>query len=382
MNMGYKPKVYLTSNVFTDQEIGSNERISHSIKDKIKNLNAKLNKISILKHFVGRFPTSDQIREEINSFNPDLLGCHLSHPILLDVLEGSNIFGVSTSTAGYNHIQRTKSDDILITHTPGVLHETVADYTVALILANLRNLIDLHNYVWNNNWLPEDKWDLDKSLSSVIDNKVLGIVGLGEIGTEVVKRLYPWGLKIIYYDKNRCHNAEELYPKLEWYEDIQEIFREADIISLHIPLNKLTEKIINKDLLKLMKKGALLINTARGGIVDINGLLDLLEKKEICINFSFDVYPQEPIDTETLERFKKIKNEQPDIRMIFMPHNASADADTRGRMVILLLEDLISLIESSNIEDLTNINIIPEHRNQLSDKKWRIYNYWNKNSIK
>lgn len=379
--MGYKPKVYLTSNVFTNQEIGSNERISHSIKDKITNLNAKLSDISNLKHFMGRFPTPDQIKEEIEVFDPDFLGCHLSHLIHLDLLESSNLIGVSTSTAGYNHIQRTKSDDILITHTPGVLHETVADYTIALILANLRNLIDLHNHVWNGKWLPEDKWDLDQSLSSVIDNKVLGIVGLGEIGTEVVKRLYPWGLKIIYYDKNQCHHVDALYPKLECKENLEDIFREADIISLHIPLNNATEKIINKDLLKLMKRDALLINTARGGVIDIEDLLILLEKEEIRINFSFDVFPQEPIEPETLERFKKIKNNQPDIRMIFMPHNASADADTRGKMVILLLEDLISLIESSKIEDLTNVNIIPEHRNQLSDKKWRIYDYWNKKSM-
>jgi len=379
--MGYKPKVYLTSNVFTDQEIGSNERITTSIKDNIKNLNAKLNEICILKYFTGRFPTSHQIKEEIEKFNPDFLGCHLSHPILSEVLENSNIFGISTSTAGYNHIQRTKSDDILMTHTPGVLQETVADYTIALILANLRNLIDLHNHVWNGNWLPEDKWDLDQSLSSVIDNKVLGIVGLGEIGTEVAKRLYPWGLKIIYYDKNRGHNTEELYPKLECKENLEDLFREADIVSLHIPLNKATEKIINKDLLKLMKKDALLINTARGGVIDIDDLLILLEKKEIRINFSFDVFPQEPIDTETLDRFKKIKSEQPEIRMILMPHNASADADTRGRMVILLLEDLISLIESLGIEDLANVNIIPEHKNQLSNKKWRIYDYWNKKSM-
>ena len=130
-----------------------------------------------------------------------------------------------------------------------------------------------------------------------------------------------------------------------------------------------------------MKKDALVINTARGGIIDIDDLLNLLEKKEIHINFSFDVYPQEPIDTETLERFKKIKSEQPEIRMILMPHNASADADTRGRMVILLLEDLISLIESLGIEDLANVNIIPEHKNQLSNKKWRIYDYWNKKSM-
>ena len=74
----------------------------------------------------------------------------------------------------------SKEDDIIITHTPGVLHNTVADFTVALIMSNLRNIVDLHNYVWNGNWSSEDKWDLDQELSSVINNKTLGIVGLGE----------------------------------------------------------------------------------------------------------------------------------------------------------------------------------------------------------
>ena len=143
-------------------------------------------------------------------------------------------------------------------------------------------------------------------------------------------------------------------------------------------MNEHTVKLINKDLLKLMKKNSLLINTARGGILDLNALLILLENKEIQINFSFDVFPEEPIDKDTLERLKKIKNENPDIRMVLIPHNASADADTRGKMNILFLEDLINIIESSSIEDLNNLHIIPEHKNQLTNKKWRIYNYWDK----
>jgi len=77
-----------------------------------------------------------------------------------------------------------------------------------------------------------------------------------------------------------------------------------------------------------MKNNSLLINTARGGILNIDDLLDLLEKKEIQINFSFDVFPNEPLDHRTLKRFKNIKEIQPNIRMILMPHNASADADT------------------------------------------------------
>ncbi len=104
----------------------------------------------------------------------------------------------------------------------------------------------------------------------------------------------------------------------------------------------------------------------------------MLENKEIQINIAFDVFPTEPIDSKTLARLKKIKRDQPNIRMILIPHNASADANTRGKMNILFLKDIIGIVESSSIEDLEEIHIIPEHKKQLKEKKWRIYNYWGK----
>jgi len=374
--MGYKPRVYLTSNVFSSEEIGSNEKINQKIREKIKYLWDQLNELAEVKMFDGRFPNNVQIKKEIQDFNPEIIGCHLSHTINSELLKNSDIFAVLTSTAGYNHIERREEDDILITHTPGVLHETVADYTVALVLSNLRNIIDLHNYVWNGKWSADDKWDLDQDLSSVIKNKTIGIVGLGEIGSEIVKMLYPWGLKIIYNDRERNTDFEMRYPMIEYQQNLKDLFIEADIISLHIPLNNSTEKLINRDLLILMKKGALLINTARGGVLDLENLLDLLEKKEIHIHLSFDVYPEEPIPSKVLERFKKIKKEQPDLRMILMPHNASADADTRGKMVLLFLEDLLKIIKSENLDDLKDVNLIPEHKKELEYKNWRINKYW------
>ncbi len=376
--MVYKPKLYFTSNVFSIKEIGSNELISANYRNTIENLWQKLDQLSDFKLFNGRFPSEEQIKKEIEIFDPDILGCHLSHPISSEILKNSNIFAISTSTAGYNHIQRTDEDDILITHTPGVLHETVADYTIAIIMANLRNIIDLHNFVWNENWTPDDKWDLDNSLSSIITDKTLGIVGLGEIGKDVVRRLYPWGVKILYNDHKQMKQFEKDYPLLEFRENIEDIFKESDIISLHIPLNKNTENSVNRDLLKLMKEGALLINTARGGIIELETLLDMLENKEIQINIGFDVFPVEPIDSKTLVRLKNIKNHQPNLRMILMPHNASADANTRAKMNIIFLKDIINIIESSSIEDLEKIHIIPEHKEQIKERKWRIYNYWDK----
>jgi glyoxylate reductase len=379
MNMSQKPKVYLTSNVFSEEEIGSNEKISKQLRSEIKNLWQELEEISELKIFYERFPSEEQIQEEIEKFNPDILGCHLSHNITSDMLENSRIFAICTATAGFNHIQRTQKDNILITHTPGVLHETVADYTIALIMANLRNLIDLHDYVWNNQWIEADKWDLDKSLSSVITNKIIGIVGLGEIGKELVKKLYGWGVKILYYDIKQMKAFEEKYPLIEFKEKIEDIFRESDIISLHIPLNEHTENLISHFLLKLMKRNALLVNTARGGVLDMESLLEMLENQDIKINVALDVFPTEPIDKNILQRFKKIKKAQPEIRIILFPHNASADANTRGKMNIIFLKDIIKIIKSASFEDLIGVNIIPEHKKQLKDKQWRIFNYWEKN---
>jgi lactate dehydrogenase-like 2-hydroxyacid dehydrogenase len=246
-------------------------------------------------------------------------------------------------------------------------------------MANLRNLVDLHNYIWDNQWTPDDKWDLDQSLSSVITSKVLGIVGLGEIGKEIIRRLYPWGIKILYYDIKQMDDFEQNFPSIEFKENLEDLFKDSDIISIHVPLNKHTEKLVNRDLLKLMKKNALLVNTARGPVLDLESLLDLLETNEIQINIAFDVFPIEPLDTKSLERLKKIKQQRPEIRMILIPHNASADADTRGKMNILFLQDIINIIKSSSLEDFDEVHIIPDHKKQLKDKEWRIFNYWRKN---
>jgi len=371
-----KPKIFLTSNVFSAEEIGENRTISENIRQKIKTLWKELKSKSQLKVFEGRFPTESQIRNNIEQFDPQIIGCHLSHTITREMLENSNVFAVSTSTAGFNHIERPEEDDIIITHTPGVLFETVADYTISLIMANLRNLIDLHKYVWEGNWSQDEKWDLDQKLSSVIDNKTVGIIGLGEIGAELMKRLYSWGVKIIYYDIAQNKDLEKSYPKLQYKKNIEDVFKEADIVSIHVPLNAATKHLVDSKLLKLMKRNALLINTARGPVINFNELLDSLENGEIKINIAFDVYPKEPIDPGILKRFKKIKQNNPDLRMILMPHNASADADTRGKMDLMFLSDIIQIIDSKRIENLEKINLIPPHRKKLYDNEWRIQNYW------
>ena len=379
--MRFKPRVYFTSEVFTPEQMGSNEKIDATIRTNLKTLWNTLNSIAIVNVFEGRFPTPPELSQELQKYRPNIIGCHISHPISPELLKGLEVFAIATATMGYNHISPSLFKNILITHTPGILHETVADYTIALIMANLRNLIDLHNYVWQGKWSEEDRWDLDQELSSIITSKTIGIVGLGEIGTELVKKLSPWNVTMMYYDIHRKPEIEHSYSNLSFQSDLSGIFKEADIVSIHVPLNKSTEKLVNRDLLKLMKPNSLLINTARGNIVDLDALLNLLKEKKVKINFAIDVFPQEPISDTTLNKIKQIKREQPDLRIILMPHNASADANTRGNMVKLFLEDIIKLIQSYSIEDLKDVHIIPEQKSNLITNDWNIKTYWNKKNV-
>jgi glyoxylate reductase len=376
--MSFKPKVYFTSNVFTPEQIGSNEKINLDIKTAIKNLWMKLKTIAKVKTFNGRFPSQKELQNDVQNFNPEIIGCHISHPISSELIKGTDVFAISTSTAGYNHISPSLFNEIIITHTPGILHETVADYTIALMMASLRNFIDLHNYVWRGQWGKDERWDLDQDLSSTLASKTLGIVGLGEIGTEIVRKLYPWNIKISYYDINRKREIEHTFPNIQFRSDLETLFKEVDIVSLHVPLNKNTEKMIKTKLLSVMKPNSLLINTARGNVLDLDALLTLLEKGDIKVNFALDVFPQEPISDGHLKRIKEIKNKQPDLRIILMPHNASADADTRGNMVRLFLDDVIKLIQSSSLDDLKDVHIIPEQQSKLIKNNWIIKNYWKK----
>jgi phosphoglycerate dehydrogenase-like enzyme len=91
---------------------------------------------------------------------------------------------------------------------------------------------------------------------------------------------------------------------------------------------------------------------------------------------SFDVYPEEPIPSEILKKFKKIKQNQPDRRIILLPHNASADANTRGQMDIIFIQDIIKAIRSTKLDDLRQLNLIPAHKKALTTRKWRILNYF------
>lgn len=372
-----KLKCYFTTPVF--REIADHPKVSDEKRKKILELWDKLAEVAELRVSEMRFPPEEEITKNIRNWGAQIVGCHLSHPITSEMLKDSEVVAICTSTAGYNHI--AQEPGIIITHTPGVLHRTVADFTIAAILANLRNIVGLHNFVWEGDWKIGQKWDLDENLSSTIDNLTLGIIGMGEIGKEITKRVYPWGVKILYYDIQQQEKFEQTYPNIQYVNNLEQIFSQSDIISLHIPLMDATYHIVNENLLKLMKKGSLLVNTARGTVLDFENLLKLLENNEIEINLAFDVFEHEPIDEDSLFRFKKIAEKKPKLKFVFIPHNASADADTRAQMAIMLLEDMIRIATASSLSDLESTRLIPELKRKIGSihaNSLKITKIWNK----
>lgn len=373
------PTVYLTSPVF--REIADNPLVSNDQQNSLKQIFKELQDVANVLISHTRFPSSTDIIEILHH-SVDFIGCHISHPMTHEILQIPGVKAVCTSSVGFNHI--TDEPGVLIAHTPGILEKTVADFTIAVILSTLRNLTPLHNYLWEGRWDSGEKWDLDANLNRTLDSLTLGIVGLGEIGREVVRRLEPWGIQILYYDIQRNDDFETQYPNLTFFSELPDLFAVSDVVSLHIPLNASTQGQIGESLLRKMKPGAILVNTARGPVIDFPALITLLRDREISIHLAFDVWDPEPISPEILQAFRDISQNRPDLRFLFIPHNASSDANTRAKMSEIMLTNLYHLCTSKNLSDLSEVRLIPRQRVILDQsqsslkqiQRYRIWTWW------
>ncbi|MFZ5570145.1 MAG: 2-hydroxyacid dehydrogenase [Thermodesulfobacteriota bacterium] len=373
---GKTPVVYLASPVF--REIADNPKVSVKYKYMINKAWSNLNTAAEVVVAGSRFPSEEEIIRTVTQMEADFIGCHLGHQITEEILSIPSVKAVSTSNVGWNHIHLHPG--VIVTNTPGVLAGTIADYTVSLILANLRNIVGLNNHVWNGQWAPGEKWELDRHIGKNTENLTYGILGLGEIGREVVRRVAPWGIHIAYSDIFQSPEMEETYPNLTYYEDVEQLFKSADIISIHIPLDENTHHYVGEHLLQLMRPHALLVNTARGGIVDTSALIRLLKNRDIAIHLALDVYEDEPLPAATLEEFRRIAMDRPELRFIFTPHSATADADTRARMSATMLANLNALARSSSPRDIKELNVVPPlaflKKEPRMVEDFRLFRWW------
>ena len=222
---------------------------------------------------------------------------------------------IANFSVGYDNIdiEACRARGVAVSNTPGVLDAAVADLTMGLLLAVRRRIVEGDAAVRAGRW--ERGWSATPFLGRELGGSVLGIVGYGRIGKAVARRAAGFDLEVIY---TRATPLDELLAQ-------------ADIVSLHTPLNAETTALLSRERLALMRDGATLLNTARGAVVDEDALVDELESGRISAGL--DVFVHEP---HVPERLRGLPN------VVLTPHIASATHETRAAMTRIVVDNVLA----------------------------------------
>ena len=232
----------------------------------------------------------------------------------------------------------------MITNTPGVLDDTTADFTWALLLTTARRVVEADQYLRSLKW---KRWGLMDFLGYDVHHKVLGICGLGRIGQRVARRAKGFDMKILYTD------VSQLPPPIEEntgarFVDKKTLLAESDFITLHIPLFPETTQYISTAEFSLMKPTSILINASRGPVVDEKALVQALKEKKIA-GAGLDVYEREPeVEAELIQ----MKN------VVLAPHIASASYETRLQMTMMAARNLVAGLTGKKPPNLVNPEVM------------------------
>jgi len=286
-------------------------------------------------------------------FNPETLAIKLSDKqgamvTLSDRIDTTllgrcpNLKAVCNIAVGYNNIdlEACTKARVMATNTPGVLDDTTGDFTWALILAAARRVNEAETYLRNGQW---DGWKLKQFLGLDVHHATLGIFGLGRIGQVVARRAIGFEMTVIY------HDVQQAAPEIEQacrasFVSKEELLRQADIVTIHVPYSTATHHLIGKRELEQMKPTAILINAARGGIVDDSALIEALRKGTIA-GAGLDVFENEP---KLNPGFLDLKN------VVLAPHIASSSKATRYNMAMLAAKNLVAALTGKKPPNLLN----------------------------
>lgn len=238
---------------------------------------------------------------------------------------------IANYAVGFNNIdiEYAKSKGIVVTNTPDVLTDATAEIAVSLVLACARRIPESDKFIRDGKF---KGWEPDLLKGVQLSNKTFGLVGCGRIGQATARRIKGFGCKIIYYNRTKKDEFEnEIGAKKV---SLNTLMKRADIVSIHLPLNSDTHQLLNKEKLDLLKSNAILVNTARGEIIDEKYLIKLLKKNKIN-SAGFDVYENEPkINPELLT----LQN------VVLLPHIGSATVETRDEMAKLTAINVINVL--------------------------------------
>ncbi|MFL6857480.1 MAG: 2-hydroxyacid dehydrogenase [Allosphingosinicella sp.] len=239
-------------------------------------------------------------------------------------------FGVGTDNID---LEAARARGIAVTNTPGVLTEDTADIAMALILMTLRRLGEGERMLRSGGW---GGWKPTDFLGRALAGKTLGIVGMGRIGRALARRASAFGMAVAYHNRRPVGGHPGRYEP-----DLDALLAEADVVSLNAPYAPETHHLIDAGRLARMRSDAVLINTARGAIVDQEALIAALEAGRIA-GAGLDVYPEEPHVDPRLVALEKV---------VLLPHMGSATVETRTAMGMKVVDNLLAFAEGRPLPD-------------------------------
>ncbi len=259
---------------------------------------------------------------------------------MIDALDGVEI--IANVAVGFDNIDLAAATrkGILVTNTPDVLTETTADFAFALLLAAARRVVEAHQFVHSGQWR---KWSIDLLVGHDVHHRTLGIFGMGRIGQAMARRARGFSMRILYHDAVHAPEPIEHELQLEFVSK-EQLLRESDFISLHVPLLDSTRHMIGTAELEKMKKSAILVNTSRGPVVDEAALAKALDGAWIA-GAGLDVFEREP---QVHPDLLKLEN------VVLAPHIASASIDTRREMSMLAARNVVAALEGQRPATLLN----------------------------
>ncbi|HUW24672.1 MAG TPA: D-glycerate dehydrogenase [Patescibacteria group bacterium] len=268
--------------------------------------------------------------------------CLLLDKINADVIQaaGENLKIIANYGVGYDNIdvEAAQKRGILVTNTPSELSgQAVAEYTIALIFALLKRIVEGDEFARRGNF---GGWKPEIFLGENLENKTLGLVGLGQIGSKVAALAKGLGLRVVYNKRSRDLEAEKAMG-IE-YLSLENLLRESDIVSLHVPLSKETEHLINSETLEKMKAKTYLINTSRGKVVDEGALVEALKSGKLA-GAALDVYEYEPQINPELCGLPNV---------ILSPHIASSVRAVRDEMAIMAAKNIVAALNGQEPPNL------------------------------
>lgn len=283
--------------------------------------------------------------------NADGLVSMLSERIDAELLDHApQLKIVANYAVGYNNIdiEAATRRGVMVTNTPDVVTDATADLAWAIMMAIARNVCVVDRYVRSGEWT---EWRPERFIATDITGATLGIIGLGRIGRAMARRAAGFDMRVIYFDLHRAAPKVEQECRAE-YQPLDGLLSEADFVTIHVPLNEVTQHLIDARALSLMKPTAYLVNTARGPIVDESALVAALQNRSIA-GAALDVYENEPLLTEGLAELPNT---------ILIPHLGANSRRTRERMATMTADNIIAALSGQMPPDLVNQEVWPQRR--------------------